>query len=338
MHSDTESNMVQPSLGAVVIGRNEGERLKACLRSLAPVCARVVYVDSGSTDDSLAFATSLGIEVVELDRHLPFTAARARNAGFAALEAGMLNAETPPPDIVQFVDGDCLVEAGWLQAGIEALKGDPDLGLITGWRAEIHPDASVYNALFEMDWHRPAGEIRTCGGDMMVRSAAFRQIGGFDAEVIAAEDDDFCLRLGKAGWRLERLPLQMTWHDANMKSFGAWWRRTIRDGHGFAQVGQLHPEHFRRERLRVLIYGFLLPLAFLAGLVFAPLVSLTVLAIYGLSWLRTIQSQMRRGATRPRALQQAALLTLSKIPNLLGMLTYWNRRRRGKEMHIIEYK
>ena len=107
--------MSQPSLGAVAIGRNEGERLKNCLRSLVPVCDRVVYVDSGSSDDSVAFARALGVVVVELDRDRPFTAARARNAGFAALaQDGAL------PNLVQFVDGDCTVQDGWLAAWSQA--------------------------------------------------------------------------------------------------------------------------------------------------------------------------------------------------------------------------
>jgi hypothetical protein len=46
--------------GLSVIGRNEGDRLKSCLQSLVPACDRVVYVDSGSTDDSVTFARSLG--------------------------------------------------------------------------------------------------------------------------------------------------------------------------------------------------------------------------------------------------------------------------------------
>ena len=143
-------------------------------------------------------------------------------------------------DFVQFVDGDCKVEPDWLEAGLAALTDDPDLGLVTGWRSEIYPDASIYNAMFQMDWLRPAGPIKVCGGDMMVRTQAFRNTGGFNPNVIAAEDDEFCLRLDKAGWKLRRLPLAMTWHDAAMTRFSAWWRRTIRDGHGFAQVGFMH--------------------------------------------------------------------------------------------------
>lgn len=320
-------------LGAVLIGRNEGDRLKACLHSLVPVCDRVVYVDSGSDDDSVAFAESLGVLVVVLDCGQPFTAARARNAGFERLMA-----EADPPGFVQFIDGDCRVEPGWLDAGLSALRADPGLGLVTGWRSEIHPEASVYNALFQMDWRRPAGPIVACGGDMMVRTRAFREIGGFNPQVIAAEDDEFCLRLGQAGWKLERLPLAMSWHDAAMMHFGPWWRRTIRDGHGFAQVGHLHPEHFRRERLRVWVYGLALPLLFLAGLGLAPWLSLAVLALYALSWLRTARNLRRRGLRLDMAARQAVLLTVSKIPNLFGMMIFHGRRLAGGDMKLIEYK
>ena len=159
------------TVAVVAIGRNEGERLERCLRSLVGQADRIVYVDSGSTDGSVDFARSLGVKVVELDMSTPFTAARARNAGFEALKEDGL------PDYVQFVDGDCAVEPGWIDAGREALDADETLGIVTGWRTEIEPDATVYNAMCEVEWHRPAGEIVACGGDMMVRSAAYRQAG-----------------------------------------------------------------------------------------------------------------------------------------------------------------
>ena len=68
---------------AVVIGRNEGARLATCLDSLSGRVRRLVYVDSGSSDGSAALAEARGAEVVALDMTLPFTAARARNAGLA---------------------------------------------------------------------------------------------------------------------------------------------------------------------------------------------------------------------------------------------------------------
>nr|MDA3858663.1 galactosyltransferase-related protein [Roseovarius sp.] len=210
-------------------------------------------------------------------------------------------------------------------------------GLVTGWRSELYPERSVYNALCDHEWHRPAGEIMACGGDMMVRATAFEGVGGFDPTVIAAEDDEFCTRLRKVGWRLVRLPVAMTRHDADMTRFGQWWQRAVRSGHGFAQVGDLHPEYFTRERRRVWLYGATLPGLALLGLFFWPLL-VAVLAVYTLSYLRTAQGLRREGMAMRRALHHAVFLTLSKFPNLIGMLTYHLRKRRGRAMRIIEYK
>jgi glycosyltransferase involved in cell wall biosynthesis len=317
------------SLAVVLIGRNEGARLEASLASLEG--RRVVYVDSGSTDGSVAAARDAGAEVVLLDPATPFTAARARHEGFQALGE-------EPPEVVQFIDGDCTVVPGWIEAGLSALQDDPSLGLVTGWRSEIAPEASVYNALCDHEWHRPAGEITACGGDMMVRSAAYIEARGFDAQVIAAEDDEFCQRLRKAGWSLRRLPLPMTRHDAAMTRFGQWWRRALRSGHGFAQVGDLHARYFARERARVWLYGLGLPVLALAGLVFwGPLLAL-VLAAYLLSYLKTVQGLRGEGMATGTALHHGVFLTLSKFPNLIGMLTYHWRKWRGAAMRIIEYK
>jgi len=49
------------AIDAVVIGRNEGERLVACLASLGGEIRRAVYVDSGSTDGSVAAARAAGV-------------------------------------------------------------------------------------------------------------------------------------------------------------------------------------------------------------------------------------------------------------------------------------
>src|ERR1700722_14209379 len=69
------------TLGVVVIGRNEGERLQRCLRSMADKIGQLVYVDSGSTDGSVASSRDLGVTAIELDLSIPFTAAPAPNRG-----------------------------------------------------------------------------------------------------------------------------------------------------------------------------------------------------------------------------------------------------------------
>ncbi|WP_319825115.1 glycosyltransferase [Thalassovita sp.] len=320
------------TIAAVAIGRNEGERLRRCLTSLLGQVERVVYVDSGSTDGSVQLAHNMGVQVVELDTSVPFTAARARNAGFAALKPDL-------PDYVQFVDGDCGVQAGWLATAAQELDARPELGIVTGWRSEIYPERSIYNAIADFEWHRPAGEIAACGGDMMVRASRFNALGGFNPEVIAAEDDEFCTRLRKSGMVLWRLPQQMTLHDANMTRFSEWWRRAVRSGHGFAQVGALHPDHFVAERRRVWLFGAVLPLIILIGLAQGIWAVLFLgLGIYGLSYMRTVSGLQREGLPRQQAKRLSVLLSLSKFPNFLGMLTYYKRRLTGADMRIIEYK
>ena len=317
-------------IAVVVIGRNEGARLVAALASLAGRVQRIVYVDSGSTDGSLLAAANAGAQIVELDLDTPFTAARARNAGFEALD--------PLPEFVQFIDGDCILEPDWIAAGLGALCQNADIGIVTGWRSEIYPEASVYNGLADFEWHRPAGDIEACGGDMMVRTSVFTTVGGFNPHVIAAEDDEFCTRVRKAQWRVYRLPIRMTQHDADMHRFGQWWQRAIRTGHGFAQVGALHPEYFLRARQRVWFYGAILPIAAVLAFFFLPWMLLPVFGLYILSYLKTVRGLMRAGLGSRKALHQSVFLSLSKFPNLIGLLTYHWRVLRSSDMAIIEYK
>ncbi|MEH6648094.1 glycosyltransferase [Sulfitobacter sp.] len=323
----------QTKIGAVIIGRNEGKRLVNCLKSLRNEVSLVIYVDSGSTDSSIENAKKYGAECVLLDSDRPFTAARARTAGFERIKQ-----RADIPEFVQFIDGDCWLEEGYIAKAATQISDDPGLAVVTGWRTEIDPGASVFNEMCDHEWHGPTGDIMACGGDMMVRVSAFEQIGGFNPKVIAAEDDEFCIRLRKAGWSLHRLPLSMTHHDANMLQFGQWWNRAVRTGHGFEQVNDLHPEYFIRERRRMWIYGGALPVLGLVGAVFYWPLLMFVFALFAISYARTALGLAKAGLPRLRAGHHAFYLFLSKFPNIIGALTYHKRRRQGAEMVIIEYK
>lgn len=318
-------------IAAVVIGRNEGARLSACLASLRGSAGRVVYVNSGSTDGSVELAVASGARVVALDPTLPFTAARARNAGLALL------AEAPPA-FIHFVDGDCAVREGWVAAAHAFLAAHPEAAVAAGRRRERRPAASIYNLLCDWEWNTPVGQARACGGDALIRTDALTGIGGYTDDVIAAEDDEMCCRLRAAGWEIWRLDHEMTWHDAAIHRFGAWWRRATRAGHGFAQVGALHPGHFLAERRRVWLWGAVLPAAALLGLVIAPWVTAIVATLYAASFARVARRFLAGGMTTAEALKCAGLITLSKFANLQGVLTYHLRRLRGDGARIIEYK
>lgn len=348
MGQDMAALVDQARVAVIVIGRNEGARLEASLRDLAGQGWRAVYVDSGSQDNSVAMARDLGVQVVELDDSAPFTAARGRNAGVTALAA-----QGPLPDFLQFIDGDCRMARDWLPAAITAMDRHPEAAIITGWRREISPFANAFHAMTEVEWHGPTGEIAACGGDMLVRSGAFMTAGGFNAALICSEDEDFVQRIRKTGAKALRLPVEMTFHDIALNRPGAWARRCLRAGHGFAEVGDIHPPHFAPERKRAMIYGLALPV--LVGLAAITALWLqqawifwlalaAALALYGLStwrvwrWLCTPARDPARVMSKGMALRVAGLFTLAKFPQAAGILRFYLRGGRSAAPRLIEYK
>jgi GT2 family glycosyltransferase len=324
-------------IGIVVIGRNEGLRLRRCLESTAGLPAVVVYVDSGSTDDSVATARTFGAEVVELDLSIPFTAARARNEGFRRLRE-----TSPDAAYVQFLDGDCEVSPGWLDRAVESLDRRPDVAAVCGRLRERYPDVSIYNRLCDIEWDSPVGEIKACGGNMFARVAAVAAVRGYDPGVIAAEDDELCLRLRRAGWKIVRLDADMATHDAAMTRASQWWKRAVRCGFAYANGAALHgrgPErHFVRERRRAVIWGLGVP-ALAAGLAWPTGgASLALLALYPVQLVHTYRGLRRTVPHRGHALAYAASCVLSKFPQVVGLAKFYLGRARGVPARIIEYK
>ena len=248
--------------GFVVVGRNEGERLRHCLIAVTRLGLPVVYVDGNSTDGSIELARSLGADVIEEDPSQQNCTARARNTGFKRLCE-----VNPGIRFVQFLDGDCEMVGGWLDRGRRVLEDRPDVALVTGRRRERFPEQSVYNRLADIDWDFPVGEISGSHGDMMVRSEAFQQIGGFNPVILVGEDLELCLRLRIAGWVLLRIDAEITVHDIAMTSFWEWWRRCIRTGYGFAHGALLHgagrERHCVRHVCSSIFWGIVVPLLIL---------------------------------------------------------------------------
>jgi glycosyltransferase involved in cell wall biosynthesis len=319
-------------VGVVIIGRNEGERLRRCLRSLGDLARAAVYVDSGSTDASVQSAKDLGATVIDLDMSQPFTAARARNEGFAKLKALF-----PGVAYVQCVDGDCELASGWLASAYDFLQERADVALVCGRRRERSPEASIYNLLCDIEWNTPIGEALACGGDFMVRTDAFSAVGGFRPDLIAGEEPELCVRLRESGLKIWRIDCEMTKHDAAIFSFRQWWLRTVRTGHAFIEGFLLHRGSpfglYRRETARVLFWGGALPLLVIIGSFFQPMVLLLGL-VYPVQLVRMAVQEQKK----PAPLSYAFFLLLGKFAEFQGTMTYLWRRSTGKQRELIEYK
>lgn len=320
-------------VAVVAIGRNEGERLRRCLDSLPPAIRAVVYVDSGSTDGSVAAARGRGAEVVELDGTVPFTAARARNAGLRRVRE-----RWPGIPLVQLLDGDCTLAPGWLEAAVGELSASPRAAVVCGRRREARPGASIYNRLCDMEWDTPVGEAESCGGDALARLAALAEVGDFDAGLIAGEEPELCARLRARGWGIRRIACEMTLHDAAMTRFGQWWRRAVRAGHAFAEVHARHPSLWGRQVRSSLLWGAALPGAAVVAGSLTGGVGLALLAAYPVLWWRILLRRRARGDSLPDAVLYAAFCIVSKGAELAGAARFHRNRARGTRSGLIEYK
>jgi glycosyltransferase involved in cell wall biosynthesis len=303
---------MEAAVAVVVIGRNEGTHLGACLDSVLRSVTQVLYVDSASTDGSVALARARGVAVHELDASRPFSAARARNEGFARLRELY-----PQAAFVQFVDGDCVLAPRWLAAAAAFLAAHAEAASVCGRLRERHPGASIYNALCDLEWDVPPGESHACGGNLMVRAEAFEQVRGFRTDLLAGEEPELAQRLAATGWRNWRIADEMALHDAAMLRFAQWWRRTMRNGYGFGQGFGLRERLWARQLGSAWLWAFGVPCATVLGvLAFGPL-GLLPLAVYPL--------QVVRLSTRMKP-SSALLLVLGKFAELLGHLRYLARR------------
>ena len=320
-------------LGFVVIGRNEGERLSRCLASLGAIGAPIAYADSASTDDSATVARHAGAVTVELDRDQPMNAARGRNVGLSALREAH-----PELEFVQFIDGDCELQPGWVDAALEFLRDNPRAAVACGLRFEAHPRASTYNRLCDEEWNTPVGLAPACGGDAMMRLASLDVAGVFDPTLMAGEEPELCSRLRSHGWEIWRLDAPMTRHDAAMTRFGQWWRRAYRSGYGYAQAWSRtrgRTERLYASQLRSAgFWAAAVPLVsvLVASLLGQPTIILAIPAIYALQIARIAA---RRGLFSAWSWRYASLMLVAKFPELLGALNFALKRSRSAP---IDYK
>jgi GT2 family glycosyltransferase len=194
-----------------------------------------------------------------------------------------------------------------------------------------------------MDWAGPTREVLFAGGDVMMRTQVFRDVGGYDERLIAGEDPEICVRIRQANWKIVRIDHDMTLHDAAMRRFGQWWRRAVRGGHAYAECAYLHRTSRERPWARDcrsnLVWGLMIPATSLAAAWWTRGWSLLLLGLYPV-WMARIALRRRAEFEDRRCdcFLYGAFCMLGKIPQMLGQASYlWHRLRR-RQSGLIEYK
>ena len=212
------------------------------LDRLAPGPNEVVFVDNGSTDESLsllrAFAQARagGVRVLEESKR---GAAAARNAGIRAATG----------EIIVFTDSDCSPDPAWL-AHLMGAYDDPSVGAVAGrvMGAPAQSTIEVFSSLYTLrlpetpsryrEWTPRSGGFPTA--NFSVRSTLATAVNGFDESVVIyGEDYDFCARLYERGVTIAYVPEAAVAHHHRVTLPGL-----IGQAFGF---GRSHAYVFRRH-------------------------------------------------------------------------------------------
>lgn len=329
-----------PTLSVVVIGRNEGARLSACLRSilsaeLAGHTLELIYVDSSSTDDSVQRAKALDASVIGVRPERP-SAATGRNAGWRAATG----------ELVLFLDGDTVLDKNFIPQAIAEMHRADDIAVVWGHRREHAPEASLFNRVLDLDWVYPPGDSAFCGGDALFRRSALVACEGFDDTLIAGEEPELCAQLRAQGHRIRHIDAAMTLHDLAMTDWRQYWRRAERAGHAYAEISARFADRYdglwqrdaRRNRLHgaALITGLIILLsALVSGNILIATVGLTLAIAL---CLRTAWRARWKSDSPLTLLLYAAHSHFQQIPILWGQLVWRQMARQGHRRGLIEYK
>ena len=201
--------MSRPEVSVVMPFAGGAQDAEAALDALLSLDAgrgdELILVDnSGTGAASVALRTRVagggpGAELMVIDALGERSPAHARNVGAAQARS----------DWVLFLDADIRPLPGLLDAFFAAQLAD-DVGALAGEVIPARSEATLaarYGAARSFLGQRAHQEHpyrpRAAAANLLVRRAAFEQLGGFYEGVRAAEDTDFTWRLQEAGWRLD---------------------------------------------------------------------------------------------------------------------------------------
>jgi GT2 family glycosyltransferase len=178
----------------------------------------VLIIDNGSNDGTAPAVRRLlpHARVIE----------RSDNGGFGkANNEAMAEVRTP---LALLLNPDCDLKPDGLLTLMDTLRRYPSAGIVApqSWRENQKPQKCFRRAFYESPSRKPYRVAdATCstqwlnGCCLLLRTEAFRHIGGFDERFfLFYEDDDLCLRMRKAGFECLFEPAANAWHVGGASS------------------------------------------------------------------------------------------------------------------------
>ncbi|MGN0775027.1 MAG: glycosyltransferase [Candidatus Ventricola sp.] len=241
-------------ISVVVIGRNEGARLDLCMESvrsaLGVLAHEIVYVDSRSTDDSVARAKAGGARCFLLSEEKT-TAGLGRFVG----------AKEAKGEYLLFLDGDMQLQPGFCEKAMMAMASRGYDGC-TGIREDLYMRGGEVvgqnENYFGCTQERIAPEF---GGALFLKKEALEKAGGWSTDAVACEEAELHARLRAAGCAIAELPVPMIVHtDAVREERGVLGvilsRRRLGEGQALRCAMALHQAgaYLRHENEKFFFY------------------------------------------------------------------------------------
>ena len=277
-------------LAVVVIARNEERHIADCLAALMLALrgfsgTRIIVVDSCSTDNTVNIARKFPVEIYRYQGP-PFSAAAGRRVGFSYAQA----------QNVLFLDGDCCIEPGWLERGVDALESSPTVGVVYGSRREVFENSSE-----AFSPTTPKTHAYGLGGNGLYKSDVMKLSGSFNPYLPAEEEAELLARIKARGFKDLAIPYIMFTHRRPTESTLSGYIKRVRRGlaRGLGQTLRIASSqglfiyHARRINRYLFALGYLGAgaIAVLASLIFRkPVIAVAWaaagIAAFSLLWLR----------------------------------------------------
>jgi GT2 family glycosyltransferase len=219
--------MSRPAVSVVVPFAGTREQAMEVFSMLGALTTRredeLIVADNSGTTPPIDLALPLdsaALRVVRADAEA--SASHARNVGAAAARN----------DWILFLDSDVVAPADLLDSFFAESIGER-VGAVTGDIAGI-PDTrtlaarygTARNFLGQRSHVNNPVRPRASSANLLVRRAAFEQVGGYTEGILAGEDTDFTWRLQEAGWTLEFNQHAVVQHAyrETLRELGGQWR------------------------------------------------------------------------------------------------------------------
>lgn len=167
-------------------------------------CLEIIYVDSGSSDNSVEIAKQY-VDEVFIENKYP-SPGRNRNRGL--IEAKY--------DIVHFIDGDVIIDKNYLK-NIVNLFSKKNVQAIVGQLDEQHPN--IYNKMAALsNAVKKEGYTTFTATGATYLKAALLAVNGYDERIRRGQETDLGERFRNSGYKIWRTAHKMGSHNFDIRN------------------------------------------------------------------------------------------------------------------------